>query len=86
MITPSKSIREDLALLTIGAQILEKLEAPATVNALWDRVTELRSQRSSPSALPFWWFALALDLLYAIGAVEIINGEVARNSVSRTEQ
>jgi hypothetical protein len=78
MIVPSKSIREDLALLTVGAQILEKLEVPATVNTLWDRVTELRSYRKSPSALPFWWFALALDLLYSVGAVEIVNGEVVR--------
>ena len=82
MIVPSKSIREDLALLTVGAQILERLEAPATVNALWDRVTELRSQRHSASALPFWWFALALDLLYSMGVVELINGEVTRSSAS----
>lgn len=82
MIVPSKSIREDLALLTVGAQILEILEVSATVNALWDRVTELRAQRESPSALPFWWFALALDLLYSMGAVEIVNGEVVRGSVS----
>jgi len=82
VIVPSKSIREDLALLTVGAQILEKLEVPATVNALWDRVTELRFQRDSPSALPFWWFSLALDLLYAMGAVEVINGEVTRSSAS----
>lgn len=82
MIVPSKSIREDLALLTIGAQIIEKLEVPATVNTLWDRVTELRSCRESPSALPFWWFALALDLLYSVGAVEIVNGEVVRGSAT----
>lgn len=83
MIVPTKSINGDLALLTIGAQILQKLEVPTTVNTLWDRVTELRTHQGSPSALPFWWFALALDLLYAVGAVEIIDGEVVRGSVAR---
>jgi hypothetical protein len=79
MILPSKSIAEDLALLTIGAQILNQLEAPATVNALWDRIMSWRSDHASPSNLPFWWFALALDLLYSVDAIELIDGQLARS-------
>ncbi len=79
MILPSKSIGQDLALLTIGAQILDQLDAPATVNALWDRVTSLRADRSAPSNLPFWWFALALDLLYSVDAIEFTNGQLVRS-------
>ncbi|HVB45659.1 MAG TPA: ABC-three component system middle component 6 [Streptosporangiaceae bacterium] len=79
MIMPSKSIREDLALLTVGAQILQQLDSPATVTSLWERVVSFRVNLNSPSALPFWWFALALDLLYSIGAVELNNGEMVRS-------
>lgn len=79
MILPSKSIREDLALLTVGAQILDQLDAPATVNALWDRVISLRAYRNAPSSLPFWWFALALDLLYSMDAVVLTNGQLVRS-------
>jgi hypothetical protein len=81
MILPSKSISEDQALLTIGAQILDQLDAPATVNALWNRVTSLREDRNAPS-LPFWWFALALDLLYSLGAVHFADGQLVRSHAS----
>lgn len=82
MILPSKSIREDQALLTVGAQILRQLDTPATVNALWDRVTSFRTEENESSALPFWWFALALDMLYAIGAVEFTSGQLAVSHVA----
>jgi hypothetical protein len=82
MILPSKSIGQDLALLTVGAQILQHLESPATVNAIWDRVISFRAERDSPSALPFWWFALALDLLFSINAVDITDGQLVRCHVA----
>ena len=82
MILPSKSIGQDLALLTVGAQILQNLQSPATVNAIWDRVSSFRDKRNAPSALPFWWFALALDLLFSINAVEMNDGQLVRRHVA----
>jgi hypothetical protein len=85
MILPTKSIGQDLALLTVGAQIIEQLERPATVNAAWDRVTAFRNSIDAPSALPFWWFALALDLLFATGAIDLDAGQLVRSDAIRAD-
>jgi len=80
VLLPSKAIPTDQALLAVGAQILIQLERPGSVSAVWDRLREWRSDRGMKSALPFWWFSLALDVLYAIGVVELYNGELMRKS------
>ncbi|MEV6983496.1 ABC-three component system middle component 6 [Sphaerisporangium sp. NPDC051017] len=80
MLLPDKAIPTDQALLAIGAQILIQLERPGSVSAVWDRLLEWRSMRGMRSALPFWWFSLALDVLYAIGVVDEHNGELVRKS------
>lgn len=85
MILPSKNISEDLALLTVGAQILEQLNNPGTVNSVWDRLVTFRESIDAPSNLPFWWFALALDLLYSLNAIEFANGQLVRSYASRTQ-
>jgi hypothetical protein len=82
MILPTKSISQDLALLTVGAQIIQQLERPATVSAAWDRVTSFRTTINAPSALPFWWFSLALDLLFTLGAVELDDGQLTRKNAT----
>lgn len=82
MILPSKSIAEDLALITVGAQILDQLDTPGTVNSVWDRVVTFRARQKAPSNLPFWWFALALDLLYAVNAVALTDGQLVRSHVA----
>jgi hypothetical protein len=80
MILPTKSIDMDLALLTVGAQIIQQLERPATVNVTWDRVISFRANTNAPSALPFWWFALALDLLFSLGVIELGDGQLMRSN------
>ncbi len=84
MIVPTKSIGQDLALLTVGAQIIQQLDQPATVNAAWDRVLAVRESIAAPSALPFWWFALALDLLFAMEIIELHGGQLVRVNATRT--
>ncbi|MEV8392723.1 MULTISPECIES: ABC-three component system middle component 6 [unclassified Streptomyces] len=78
MLLPSKSIPSDQAMIAVGAQILIQLDEPGTVSAVWQRLAEWRQNKSMPSAVPFWWFALSLDLLYATGAVDIRDGELRR--------
>lgn len=80
MLLPSKAVPADQALLTVGAQILVQLERPGSVSAVWDRLQEWRSSRGVETALPFWWFSLALDVLYAIDVVDQRNGELVRKS------
>ncbi|MEU7551697.1 ABC-three component system middle component 6 [Streptomyces sp. NPDC044571] len=78
MLLPSKAIPSDQAMIAVGAQILMQLDRPGSVSAVWQRLIDWRQDKSMPSAIPFWWFALSLDLLYATGAVAIRDGELTR--------
>ena len=74
MILPSKHLEIDDSLLGIGARIIDLLPRPSTVTSLWERI------RGEPAARNFDRFSLALDLLYAMGAVDIQNGMLRRAS------
>jgi hypothetical protein len=78
MILPSKHLPQDRALLTVGAVILRNLPQPLTVSALWESLS--RSAAASKSSLPLRYdaFVLALDLLFIIGAVELLDGLLVR--------
>lgn len=78
MYLPSKSVSADQALLTIGAQVLMQLDRPATVSTLWRRVDSWRKENAMPSTVPFWWFALALDCLYALAVIDYQDGVILR--------
>ncbi len=78
MILPGKHLRPDRALLGVGGDILSVLTAPAQVSDVWDSVCRLRARRENSSPLTFDWFVLALSLLYAMSAVELVDGLVAR--------
>lgn len=71
MLTPTKGIAPDRALLAVGAQILLTLDQPATVSQAWSRFVDQRTQLGHRSPVTFEWFALGLDVLYALGLVEI---------------
>ena len=81
MILPSKHLPQNRALLTVGAHVLTFLARPKTVSALWE---ELNRQDDALSATPrqitYDWFLLALDLLYALGAIELESGLVTRRT------
>lgn len=73
MILPSKHIPQDRALLTVGAEMLKRLDNPRTVSAMWE---DLRNS----SSISYDWFVLALDLLYTIDAVEVSEGLLRRRA------
>lgn len=75
MIAPTKGIAPQRALLTVGAQILIATERQSlTVNQTWRRLQLWRTDNNHNAPVPFWWFVLALDLLYALGTVELREG------------
>lgn len=82
MILPSKHLPQHRALLTVGARVLTLLVRPKTVSALWEELNERGGSQSAllPRAISYDWFLLALDLLYAIGAVELQSGLVKRTA------
>ena len=78
MIQPTKGIDADKALLTVGAQILQQLREPATVSEVWHSTRAWRQKNGYESNLPFWWFVLALDTLFALGVIQYVGGVLAR--------
>jgi hypothetical protein len=71
MLTPTKGIAPDRALLAIGAQIAEQLTEPLTVSQTWVRFRNWRKEHEHASPVTFGWFVLALDILHALGTVEL---------------
>lgn len=78
MILPTKHLRADRALITIGAELLGCLREPMTVSRLWDDLRGDRGAKSEQAPINYDWFVLALDLLFMIGAVEMERGLVRK--------
>jgi hypothetical protein len=72
VILPNKHLPPRKSLVGIGAQLLTSLNRPLTVSALWTRV------RQDPDIGNFQRFVLALDLLYAMDALELRDGMLCR--------
>jgi hypothetical protein len=66
----------DRALLSVGADVLRRLDRPKTVSRLWEQVRN--RQGSLLEAIPYDWFLLALNLLYVWGAVDFEDGRLRR--------
>jgi hypothetical protein len=81
MILPTKGISADRALLSVGAQILQQLEQPLTVSGAWHALRDWRNNTGRPDNISFSWFILALDTLYALGAIGYVNGLLVKGAV-----
>ena len=79
MIFPSKHLSQDRALLTIGATILQHLDQPKTISALWEELSRDGEKNPHSSVtVRYEWFVLALDLLFLIDAIKMDEGILAR--------
>jgi len=79
MLMPTKHIKTENALVGIGAQLLELLDTDKTVSALFFQLQETRHSEELPT-IQFDWFLLALDFLYAIGAVRYQDGVIRKQN------
>jgi hypothetical protein len=82
MILPTKGLALDRALLSVGADVLRRLDRPKTVSRLWDQVRNRES--SLLESVPYDWFLLSLDLLYLCGAVDFEDGQISRTHRTAT--
>ncbi|WP_325073259.1 ABC-three component system middle component 6 [Pseudomonas monteilii] len=80
MILPSKHLPQDRALLTVGGHILTFLTLPKTVSALWEELNRHEVGDTIPRRITYDWFLLSLDLLYALGTIELESGLVTRRT------
>jgi hypothetical protein len=67
-------------MLTVGAEVLRKLQTPKTVSALWEDLRSADRGDLSAPELTYDWFVLVLDFLFAVNAVEISSGLLARTT------
>jgi len=74
VILPTKHISEEYSVLGAGATVLRHLDSPQTVSSLWEFV------RNAPGINFYWRFILTLDLLFAIGALDLTEGLIVRNN------
>ena len=79
MILPSKHLSQERALLTVGSRILQHIQEPMTVSALWERLRTHKKGTDSRRAFHYDKFVLALDLLFMIGAVSLKGGRLTRS-------
>jgi hypothetical protein len=78
MILPGKHLKQDNALLGVGAEILDHLDEDRTISELWEHIRSARGSVATP--LSFDWFVLALTFLYAIAAIDLSAGVVSARS------
>ncbi len=71
MLVATKGIAPQRSLLVVGAQILQVLDQPTTISQTWVRLRSWRAANGNHAPVPFWWFALALDVLFAVGVVDL---------------
>jgi hypothetical protein len=77
MILPRKHLPLDLTLLAIGAQIIDVLDQPTTVEELWAR------SRRERGVISFDRFCAALTFLYVIDLVDLSTNLLTRTSPRR---
>lgn len=70
MLMPDKHIKFGESLLGLGSHVLESLAVPKTVDELWATFRTLVDRGDYPTQHSFEHLVLAVDVLYAIGAVE----------------
>jgi hypothetical protein len=81
MITPTKGIAPDRALLSVGAQVLQQLNEPTSVSQVWFKLKTWRNEQGHQAPIAFGWFTLALDILYAMGLIEFQDGLLNRRAI-----
>lgn len=77
MLLPTKHIRPENAVIGVGAEVLSLLSSEKSVSVLFRDLQDMR-QELELAAIQFDWFLLALDFLFAIGAISYRSGTVSR--------
>jgi hypothetical protein len=80
MLLPDKHISFAESLLGLGAFVLENIRVPQDIDALWRAFEKVRD-RQFPAHHGFDNLVLAVDMLYAMGALEMAqDGKLMRRS------
>jgi len=66
----AERVSVDRALITVGSELLETLQTPKSVSALWEQYGRRERGAGAAHHVTFDWFSLALASLFAINLVE----------------
>ena len=69
---PSKYLKEDEALVGVGALLLQYIDGSPNLSNLWEDV------KNNHSVATFERFILALDFLFLLGLIDIKDNNVMR--------
>jgi len=77
MLMPTKHIKTENALIGVGAELLALLDRDKTVSRLFH---DLQGERhiNDLATIHFDWFLLAVDFLFAIGAIRFEAGLIKK--------
>ena len=79
MLLPNKHITLAQSIIGLGSFTLEALEKPKTVDALWVEFQAVNNTARFPAYHTFENMMLAIDFLFAIGAIkEGQNGKISK--------
>lgn len=83
MVLPDKHIRFSESLLGLGALVLESLNVPKNIDALWDELRSRMGDNEFPARHSFDNLVLAVDILFAVGAITLNrSGRLVRCALS----
>ncbi len=74
MILPTKHLKTDRALISVGAEILRLLNRPKTVSKVWDEFRKTIPHQRQKSPINYDWFILSIDLLFILDAITFERG------------
>jgi len=77
MLMPTKHIKTENALIGVGAELLSLLDCEKTASRLFHDLQEERRENEL-TTIHFDWFLLAVDFLFAIGAVRFESGLIKK--------
>ena len=72
MILPNKHIREEEALIGVGAILLTKISSSVLLSELWEQVKEISNIGN------YERFILGLDLLFLLGLIKIEDNHITK--------
>ena len=80
MILPTKHLRPRDSLIVVGAELLLSLDSAKTISRLWSDLNDAWNEAEGNPPYTFDWFILALDLLFALGAIDFERGLIAKRT------
>lgn len=82
MLLPTKGVSAERALITVGANLLEVLQTPKSVSALWEQYAARENEKGRSDYVTFDWFSLGVASLFAVNLVEWTqSGHLRRSRV-----